>query len=155
MVRINYTKLKSKKVLIAEVVNEHGFIPVSLLFSFLRKILRLFRVVPFEARKAQKNSYRLISPNSFFAEGFLDVSFEQKPVINQEFRIKGIEGKWLLIRRNTFAELYEEVVREENKLNEGKIRSIDRLLEEAYPYLDLKKGRDHGEMEILEVLELA
>lgn len=155
MVRINYTKLKSKKVLIAEVVNENGFIPVSLLFSFLRKVLSLFRGIPFEAKQAQKATYRLISPNSFFAEGFLDVSFEQKPVINQEFRIKGIEGKWLLIRRNTFAELYKEILQKENKLNEGKIRSTDRLLEEEYPYLYLEKGRDEGEMEILEVLELA
>lgn len=70
------------------------------------------------------------------------------------FRIKGIEGKWLLMRKNTLAELYEEVIQKENKLNEGKIRSIDRLLEEEYPHLFINKRENKEEMEILEVLEL-
>lgn len=146
--------MKPKKVLVAEVVNENGFIPLGLFFSLSRNILRLFGKIPFEAKYAQKANYRLISPNSFFTEGFLDVSFEQKPVLNQEFRIKGMEGKWLLMRRNTFAELYDEVIRNENKLNKGKVRSIDQLLEEEYPHLYVREEQNRVEMEILEVLEV-
>ncbi|MEL6251732.1 MAG: hypothetical protein AAFR87_06965, partial [Bacteroidota bacterium] len=70
--------MESKKVLVAEVIHTNGFIPVSLLFSFLQKVLSLFRWIPFEATYASKPTYRLISPNSFFTEDFLDVSFRQK-----------------------------------------------------------------------------
>ncbi|MDW3649523.1 MAG: hypothetical protein R8P61_20805 [Bacteroidia bacterium] len=58
------------------------------------------------------------------------------------------------MRKNTLAELYEEVIQKENKLNEGKIRSIDRLLEEEYPHLFINKRENKEEIEILEVLEL-
>ena len=65
-----------------------------------------------------------------------------------------MEGKWLLMRKNTFAELYDEVIRKENKLNKGKVRSIDQLLEEEYPHLYIKEEINPVEMEVLEVLEV-
>lgn len=154
LVRINNTILKSTKVLVAEVINENGFIPLGLFFTLSRKILSLFKLLPFEAKHAQKASYRLISPNSFFTDDFLDVSFDRRPAINQVFRIKGMSGKWLLIRRNSFDELYEEVIRKESKLNKGKVHSIDQLLKEEYPHLYVKEERYPAKMEILEVLEV-
>lgn len=101
---------------------------------------------------AEKEVFRVISPESFFLKDYIDVSLNVLPKVGQMIGIKTGKKSYTVIRRVGFVEEYERVLKKEGLTHASPVIAEEILLEK-YPYLLLPSNPLFHSGRMLEVVD--
>jgi len=103
--------------------------------------------------RSKEEIFRLISPESFFLEDYIDVLLDFSPKVGQKITIREGAEIYKVIRRSDPEGEYQKLLRKEELTNRSKLFAEDIILEK-HPYLFAPSDPLFHSYRILEVTDI-